>query len=266
MRQYLELLQKTLEHGHVRGDRTGTGTRSLFGERMEIDLRAGFPLLTTKKVWWDGVVAELLWMLSGSTSVRPLQEQGVHIWDDWADEAGELGPVYGAQWRRWEDEVDQVQALVEGIRSGPESRRHVVSAWNAARIGEMRLPPCHAMFQMYVEGGTLSCQMVQRSADLFIGVPFNIASYALLTMMVAHATGLEAGRLVHVLGDVHVYENHVEVCERQLARAPRTRPKVRITTAPQAGKTHVEIDEIQAKDIILEGYRPHGALRAAIAV
>lgn len=261
--QYLKLLRDLLERGERRGDRTGVGTYGLFGRQMRFDLEAGFPLLTTKKVHFRSVVAELLWFLRGDTNVRWLQEQGVSIWDEWADPDGELGPVYGKQWRSWAAPdgaaIDQIQRLIDGLRSDPYSRRHVVSAWNPAEVEQMALPPCHCLFQFHVAGGRLSCQLYQRSADVFLGVPFNIASYALLTMMIAQAVGLRPGDFVHTLGDAHLYANHVDQARTQLAREPRSFPKVTLT--PRRGVVAYEIEDVR-----LEGYDSHPAIRAPIAV
>ena len=268
--QYLDLMRHVLERGHVKQDRTGTGTRSVFGWQMRFDLAQGFPLLTTKKLHLKSIIWELLWFLRGSTNVRWLQERGVTIWDEWADEQGELGPVYGSQWRRWETNdgrsIDQIAQVVESIRRNPDSRRHIVTAWNPADIGRMKLPPCHALFQFYVapasEGrpATLSCQMYQRSADIFLGVPFNIASYALLTMMIARTCGLAPGDFVHTLGDAHLYSNHLDQAREQLARDPRPMPTMRINPAVR------ELDAYAYEDFTLEGYDPHPAIKAPIAV
>lgn len=264
MRTYLDLLQHILDHGSDRGDRTGTGTRSVFGYQMRFDLSAGFPLLTTKRLHTRSIVHELLWFLRGETNVRSLREVGVSIWDEWADEDGELGPVYGHQWRHWPardgGEIDQIQRLVEGIRRNPESRRHIVTAWNPADVDRMALPPCHALFQFYVAGGRLSCQLYQRSADVFLGVPFNIASYALLTHMVAHVTGLEAGDLVHTLGDAHLYHNHFDQARVQLAREPRPLPTLRLNPDVR------ELLDFSYDDVVIEGYDSHPHIPAPIAV
>jgi thymidylate synthase len=264
MEPYLELLRKVLAEGLRKQDRTGTGTLSLFGHQMRFDLGAGFPLLTTKKLHVRSIVHELLWFLSGQTNVRPLQARGVSIWDEWADEAGELGPIYGRQWRAWPTPgggaIDQIARVVEQIRRDPDSRRHLVSAWNVAELDEMRLPPCHALFQFYVGRGTLSCQLYQRSADVFLGVPFNIASYALLTRMVAQVCGLVPGELIHSLGDVHLYLNHLEQAEIQLARAPRPQPEMRLNPEVRS------LFDFAYEDFTLTGYDPHPAIRAPIAV
>jgi thymidylate synthase len=262
-RQYLDLLADIIAHGARRGDRTGTGTLSVFGRQMRFDLAAGFPLLTTKKVHFKSIVLELIWFLKGDTNVRWLQDRGCTIWDEWADEAGELGPVYGKQWRSWAAPdgrvIDQMANVVRSIRDNPESRRHLVSAWNPAEVDDMALPPCHCLFQFYVAGDRLSCQLYQRSADVFLGVPFNIASYALLTAMVAQAAGLEPGEFVHTLGDAHLYLNHLEQAELQLSRQPLPFPTLAL--APRA-----DLFAYQAEDVALKGYRAHPAIKAPIAV
>ncbi|HEY5106921.1 MAG TPA: thymidylate synthase [Caulobacteraceae bacterium] len=262
-RQYLDLLAEILADGAQRGDRTGAGTLSVFGRQMRFDLAAGFPLLTTKKVHLKSIVLELIWFLSGRTNVRWLQERGCTIWDEWADEDGDLGPVYGKQWRSWASPdgraIDQIAQVVASIKSDPHSRRHIVSAWNPADIEAMALPPCHCLFQFHVAGGRLSCQLYQRSADMFLGVPFNIASYALLTLMMAQVTGLDAGEFVHTLGDAHLYLNHRDQAARQLAREPYPAPTMRL-----APKT--DLFAFTADDFVLEGYRAHPAIRAPIAV
>jgi thymidylate synthase len=264
VRQYLDLLKRVLDEGAEKGDRTGTGTLSVFGHQMRFDLAAGFPLVTTKKVHVPSVVGELIWFLRGDTNVRWLQEHGITIWDEWADETGELGPVYGRQWRSWPTpgggHIDQLAEVVERIRSDPDSRRHVVSAWNVADLPEMALAPCHALFQFYVADGRLSCQLYQRSADTFLGVPFNIASYALLTHMVAQVTGLEAGDFVHTLGDAHLYLNHLEQAREQLQRQPRALPELRLDSACRA------LDDFTIESVAIHGYDPHPAIRAPIAV
>jgi thymidylate synthase len=263
---YLALLAEVLAHGETRTDRTGTGTLGLFGRQMHFDLGAGFPLLTTKRVHWKSIVVELLWFLRGDTNVRWLQERGVTIWDEWADADGELGPVYGRQWRSWRGAdgvvVDQIARVVEAITRNPMSRRHVVSAWNPAEVDDMALPPCHCLFQFHVStDGALSCQLYQRSADIFLGVPFNIASYALLTHMVAHATGLRPGRFVHTLGDAHLYLNHVEQARTQLARTPHLAPRLRLADdAPR------DLFALGEGHLNLEGYVSHPLIRAPIAV
>ena len=263
-RQYLDLLAEVLEHGAPKSDRTGTGTRSVFGRQLRFPLHERFPLLTTKKLHLKSIIVELLWFLRGDTNVRWLQERGVSIWDEWADARGELGPVYGYQWRHWRApdgrEIDQIRQVLEGLRTKPDSRRHVVSAWNPADIDRMALPPCHALFQFYVAEGRLSCQMYQRSADLFLGVPFNIASYALLTLMVAQVSGLRLGEFVLTLGDAHLYLNHLEQAREQLGRSPRPFPRMRLNPAVR------DLFKFQYEDFSLEDYDPHPAIRAPIAV
>jgi thymidylate synthase len=260
---YLDLLADVLAHGVERGDRTGTGTRGVFGRQMRFDLSAGFPLLTTKKLHFKSVAVELLWFLRGDTNVRWLQERGVSIWDEWADEDGELGPVYGKQWRSWAApdgrSIDQIARLVEGLKTNPNSRRHVVSAWNPAEVDDMALPPCHCLFQFFVAKGRLSCQLYQRSADVFLGVPFNIASYALLTHMVAQVVGLGPGEFIHTLGDAHLYLNHLEQAELQLGRAPLPPPRLQL-----APKT--DLFAFDYEDIRLEGYQAHPHIKAKVAV
>ena len=264
MQAYLDLLTRVLDDGVEKSDRTGTGTRSVFGHQMRFDLGAGFPLVTTKKVHTRSVFAELLWFLRGDTNVTWLQDRGVTIWDEWADENGDLGPVYGAQWRSWPTpsgaHVDQVAQVVEAIRRDPDSRRHLVSAWNVADLPQMALAPCHALFQFYVADGALSCQLYQRSADVFLGVPFNIASYALLTHMVAQVTGLAVGDFVHTLGDAHLYRNHLDQARLQLTREPRALPTLRLDP------TVTELDAFDLEHLWLEGYDPHPGIRAPIAV
>ncbi len=263
MQSYLDLLRHVMEHGADKGDRTGTGTRSVFGYQLRHDLASGFPLLTTKKLHLKSIVYELLWFLKGDTNIGYLNAHGVSIWDEWADEKGDLGPVYGHQWRSWPapggGTIDQVSQVVEQIRTNPDSRRLLVSAWNVAEIEKMKLPPCHVMFQFYVADGRLSCQLYQRSADLFLGVPFNIASYSLLTMMVAGVTGLEPGDFVHTFGDVHLYANHLEQAALQLSREPRSLPVMHI-------RHRDSIFDYGYGDFNLEGYDPHPAIRAAVAV
>ncbi|HSG75312.1 MAG TPA: thymidylate synthase [Burkholderiales bacterium] len=263
-RQYLDLLAEVLERGAAKSDRTGTGTRSVFGRQMRFGLEERFPLLTTKKLHLKSIIVELLWFLRGDTNVRWLQERGVTIWDEWADENGELGPVYGYQWRHWRTpdgrEIDQIRQVLDSLRTRPDSRRHLVSAWNPADVDKMALPPCHALFQFYVAGGRLSCQMYQRSADLFLGVPFNIASYALLTLMVAQVTDLRPGEFVLTLGDAHLYLNHLEQAREQLGRAPRPFPRMRLNRAVR------DLFGFRYEDFTLEDYDPHPAIRAPIAV
>ena len=264
MRPYLDHLRALLEHGVEKSDRTGTGTLSLFGLQMRFDLGKGFPLLTTKKLHLRSIVHELLWFLSGSTNVAYLREHGVTIWDEWADERGELGPVYGRQWRAWPDgsggAIDQIERVVESIRKNPDSRRHVVSAWNPADLDRMALPPCHALFQFWVGRGRLSCQLYQRSGDVFLGVPFNIASYALLTAMVAQVCDLKPGELVHTLGDAHLYLNHREQAHEQLEREPRPLPELRLNPAVRS------LFAFRYEDVAVGGYDPHPAIAAPIAV
>jgi thymidylate synthase len=262
-RQYLALIADIMTTGVERGDRTGTGTLGVFGRQMRFDLSQGFPLLTTKRVHFHSILVELLWFLRGETNVRWLQERGVSIWDEWADEAGELGPVYGKQWRSWTAPdgrvIDQIAAVQRSIRETPESRRHLVSAWNPAEVEDMALPPCHCLFQFFVAEGRLSCQLYQRSADVFLGVPFNIASYALLTLMMAEATGLQPGEFVHTLGDAHLYLNHLDQAKRQLTREPFPFPTVRLT--PRG-----DIFDFTQSDVTLENYQAHKPIRAPIAV
>ena len=262
--QYLDLLAEVLARGALKSDRTGTGTRSVFGRQMRFALERSFPLLTTKKLHLKSIVYELLWFLRGDTNVRWLQEHGVSIWDEWADAKGELGPVYGYQWRHWRTpdgrEIDQLRQVVEQIRARPDSRRHLVTAWNPADVDKMALPPCHALFQFYVAEGRLSCQMYQRSADLFLGVPFNIASYALLTLMVAQVTGLLPGEFVLTLGDAHLYLNHLAQAREQIVRVPRAFPRMRLNP----GVT--DVFGFRYEDFTLEGYDPHPAIKAQIAV
>jgi thymidylate synthase len=263
-RQYLDLLAEVLQQGARKTDRTGTGTLSVFGRQLRFSLGDSFPLLTTKKLHLKSIIYELLWFLRGDTNVKWLQERGVTIWDEWADERGELGPVYGYQWRHWRTpdgrEIDQIQQLIKNLRAKPDSRRHIVSAWNPADVDRMALPPCHALFQFYVANGRLSCQLYQRSADLFLGVPFNIASYALLTLMVAQVTDLEPGEFVLTLGDAHLYLNHLEQAKAQLARSPRPFPRMRLNRARR------ELLDFVYEDFTLEAYEPHPAIKAPIAV
>jgi thymidylate synthase len=263
-RQYLDLLAEVLEHGARKSDRTGTGTLSVFGRQLRFALDKSFPLLTTKKLHLKSILYELLWFLRGDTNVKWLQERGVSIWDEWADERGELGPVYGYQWRHWRTpdgrEIDQIAAVIQSLRKKPDSRRHIVSAWNPADVDKMALPPCHALFQFYVAGGRLSCQMYQRSADLFLGVPFNIASYSLLTLMVAQVTDLKPGEFILTLGDAHLYLNHLEQAREQLTRSPRPFPRMRLNPARR------ELLDFEYADFTLEAYEPHPAIKAPIAV
>ncbi len=264
MKQYLDLLAHVKDKGVDRGDRTGTGTRSVFGHQMRFDLSDGFPLLTTKKLHLRSIIHELLWFLQGDTNIAYLKENGVSIWDEWADENGDLGPVYGSQWRSWPDynggHIDQIANLLRSLKDNPESRRHIVSAWNPALVDEMALPPCHCLFQFYVADGKLSCQLYQRSADVFLGVPFNIASYALLTMMVAQVVGLEPGDFVHTFGDVHLYHNHFEQAELQLSRSPKALPTMRVN--PDV----TDLFAFKFEDFTLEGYEAEANIRAPIAV
>ena len=264
MKQYLDLMQHILDRGVEKDDRTGTGTLSVFGYQMRFNLQEGFPLMTTKKLHIKSIIYELLWFLKGDTNVRYLQEHGVRIWNEWAAENGDLGPVYGAQWRSWQasdgSTVDQISNLMQQIQTNPHSRRLVVSAWNVGELHKMALPPCHLLFQFYIADGTLSCQLYQRSADVFLGVPFNIASYALLTMMVAQASGLRAGEFIHTLGDAHLYKNHLEQARLQLSRNPYPLPKIRIN--PQVRS----IFEFNYDDFELENYQTHPHIKAEVAV
>ena len=264
MRAYLDLLRHVLEHGTEKDDRTGTGTRSVFGWQMRFDLREGFPLVTTKKLHLRSIIHELLWFLRGETNVASLRDNKVSIWDEWADADGELGPVYGKQWRRWSSadgrEIDQLRNVVDEIRRNPDSRRLIVSAWNVADLPAMALQPCHALFQFYVADGRLSCQLYQRSGDIFLGVPFNIASYALLTHMVAQACDLQVGDFVHTLGDAHLYANHFDQAREQLSREPRRLPTLRLDPAVR------DVFAFRFDDIAIEGYDPHPAIRAPVAV
>lgn len=264
MQQYHDLLNHVLAHGHVKTDRTGTGTTSVFGYQMRFNLAEGFPLLTTKKVHLKSIIHELLWFLQGSTNIAYLKEHGVKIWDEWADEQGNLGPVYGYQWRNWPKpdgtHIDQITQVVNQIKNTPDSRRLIVSAWNVADVERMKLPPCHAFFQFYVADGKLSCQLYQRSADIFLGVPFNIASYALLTMMVAQVCDLQLGDFVHTLGDAHIYSNHMEQVKEQLSRTPRALPNMRINPDVK------DLFAFKFEDFTLENYDPHPAIKAPVAV
>ena len=264
MKQYLDLMRHVMEHGVQKEDRTGTGTRSVFGYQMRFDLGAGFPLVTTKKLHLRSIIHELLWFLSGDTNIKYLKDNGVRIWDEWADEKGELGPVYGAQWRSWPTpdgrHIDQISQVVEQIKTNPDSRRIIVSAWNVAEIENMALPPCHAFFQFYVAEGKLSCQLYQRSADIFLGVPFNIASYALLTMMMAQICGLEAGDFVHTLGDAHLYSNHLQQAQEQLSRRPYALPVMNINPDVK------DIFDFTFDDFELQNYESHPHIKAPVAV
>lgn len=264
MKQYLDLMRHVRESGVFKNDRTGTGTYSVFGYQMRYDLSEGFPLVTTKKTFLKGIIHELLWFLSGSTNIKYLVDHDVHIWDEWADEHGELGPVYGSQWRSWPGPdgktIDQISRVVEDLKANPDSRRHIVSAWNVAEVDEMALPPCHSLFQFYVADGRLSCQLYQRSADIFLGVPFNIASYALLNMMIAQVVDLQVGDFVHTLGDAHLYSNHIEQADKQLLREPRSLPSIRINPDVK------DILGFKISDFELLDYDPHPGIKAPIAV
>jgi thymidylate synthase len=264
VRQYLDLMRHVLDEGIEKHDRTGTGTLSVFGHQMRFDLAQGFPLLTTKKLHLKSIIYELLWFLAGDTNIKYLNDHGVHIWDEWADVRGDLGPVYGQQWRSWPARdggtIDQIANLVLTIRRNPDSRRLIVTAWNPADVDRMALPPCHCLFQFYVANGALSCQLYQRSADIFLGVPFNIASYALLTAMLAQVTGYQPGEFIHTLGDAHLYLNHLEQARLQLTRSPRPPPTLRLN--PQIR----DLDAFRYEDFVLEGYEPHPHIKAAVAV
>mgnify|MGYP000667414400 FL=1 len=264
MKQYLDLLKKIMDEGVVKGDRTGVGTKSIFGHQMRFNLSEGFPLLTTKKLHLKSIIYELLWFIKGDTNIKYLNDHGVSIWDEWADENGELGPVYGAQWRRWKTadgrEIDQLSELMEQLKNNPNSRRLIISAWNVGEIEKMALPPCHSLFQFYVAEGRLSCQLYQRSADTFLGVPFNIASYALLTMMIAKVLGLQPGDFVHTLGDTHIYLNHFEQVKEQLGRTPRSLPKMIIEGDQKS------IFDFKYEDFKLVDYNPYPSIKAPIAV
>ncbi len=264
MKQYLDLVRHVMEHGVDKEDRTGTGTRSVFGYQLRCNLADGFPLLTTKKVHLKSIIYELLWFLRGDTNVRWLQEHGVRIWNEWADENGDLGPVYGSQWRAWPDgnggTIDQIAQVIDQIKNTPDSRRIMVSAWNVAEVPTMKLPPCHSLFQFYVANGKLSLQLYQRSADLFLGVPFNIASYALLLMMVAHVTDLEPGEFIHTFGDAHIYRNHFDQIKEQLSREPRPLPRMVLNPEVKS------IDDYKYEDFTLEGYDPWPAIKGIVSV
>jgi thymidylate synthase len=264
MKQYLDLLQRVLDEGADKSDRTGTGTRSVFGHQMRFDLEEGFPAMTTKKLHFRSIIHELLWFLQGNTNVKYLQENGVRIWNEWADENGELGPIYGYQWRSWPSSsgkhIDQISQVIDSIKEKPDSRRHIVSAWNVGELENMALPPCHILFQFYVADGKLSCQLYQRSADIFLGVPFNIASYALLTMMIAQVTGLKAGDFVHTLGDAHIYNNHMDQVKLQLTRDTRPLPQMKLNPDVKS------IFDFNYEDFELINYDPHPTIRGAISV
>lgn len=264
MKQYLDLMQHVLDHGTQKHDRTGTGTMSVFGYQMRFDLQKGFPLVTTKKVHLRSIIHELIWFLKGETNIRYLKDNGVSIWNEWADENGELGPVYGSQWRAWPKPdgsyIDQITGIINQIKTNPDSRRIIVSAWNVAEIENMALPPCHSFFQFYVADGKLSCQLYQRSADIFLGVPFNIASYALLTMMVAQVCGLQAGDFVHTLGDAHLYNNHLDQTRLQLSRDPRPLPQMKINPEVK------DIFHFRFEDFTLENYDPHPHIKGVVAI
>lgn len=264
MNSYLELLAEVLTSGTQKTDRTNTGTLSLFGRTLRFDLAAGFPLVTTKRLHWKSIAHELIWFIRGETNIRYLRENGVTIWDEWADENGDLGPVYGAQWRRWRTadggSIDQLAEVVKQVQYHPDSRRMLINAWNVGELSQMKLPPCHVLFQFYVAEGRLSCQLYQRSADVFLGVPFNIASYALLTCLVAHCTGLERGEFIHVLGDVHLYSNHIEQAREQLRREPRPLPTLTISSQLKS------VFDVTYEDLVLENYNPHPGIKAPVAV
>ncbi len=264
MRQYLDLMQHVLNHGHQKSDRTGTGTLSVFGYQMRFNLADGFPLVTTKKCHLKSIIHELLWFLKGDTNIQYLQNQGVSIWDEWADENGDLGPIYGHQWRSWTttegDKIDQLMQVINQIKTTPDSRRMIISAWNVGDLNKMQLPPCHAFFQFYVADGRLSCQLYQRSADIFLGVPFNIASYALLTLMVAQVCNLKLGDFVHTFGDAHLYLNHLDQTREQLNRQPRLLPNMHLNASVN------QIVDFKYEDFLLENYNPHPAIKAPVAV
>lgn len=264
MRQYLDLLQDIMDNGTMKADRTGTGTKSVFGRQMRFDLGEGFPLVTTKKVHLKSIIHELLWFIAGDTNIRYLKDNGVRIWDEWADENGDLGPVYGHQWRSWPapdgTTIDQLSNVIEQIKANPDSRRLIVSAWNVAEVDKMALPPCHSLFQFYVADGKLSCQLYQRSADMFLGVPFNIASYSLLTMMIAQVCGLEPGEFVHTTGDTHIYTNHFEQVREQLSREPKALPRMILNPEIKS------VFDFRYEDFTLEGYDPHPLIKGKVAV
>lgn len=264
MKQYLDLMQHVLDHGTQKHDRTGTGTISVFGYQMRFNLQEGFPMVTTKKLHLKSIIHELIWFLSGDTNIKYLKDNGVKIWDEWADADGNLGPVYGSQWRSWPTpdgrKIDQISQIINSIKNNPDSRRIIVSAWNVADIEDMALPPCHAFFQFYVADGKLSCQLYQRSADIFLGVPFNIASYALLTMMVAQVCGLQYGDFIHTLGDAHLYNNHIEQARLQLSREPKKLPLMKINPEVK------DLLDFKFEDFTLEGYEPHPHIKGAVAV
>ena len=264
MKQYIDLMHHVLENGAEKGDRTGTGTRSVFGYQMRFNLADGFPLVTTKKLHLKSIIYELLWFLTGDTNIEFLNSNGVSIWDEWADKAGNLGPIYGAQWRSWPttsgNYVDQITQLIENIRTNPNSRRLIVSAWNVGEIDKMALPPCHCLFQFYISDGLLSCQLYQRSADIFLGVPFNIASYALLTMMIAKVSGLKPGDFVHTIGDAHLYNNHIKQAREQISRSPRRLPELLINSNPQ------DLLDFCYEDFVLRNYQPHPHISAPVSV
>lgn len=264
MKQYLDLMQQVLDNGTQKHDRTGTGTLSIFGHQMRFDLQEGFPLVTTKKVHLRSIIHELIWFLQGDTNIKYLKENGVSIWDEWADENGDLGPVYGYQWRSWPTpnggHIDQISQVINQIKNNPDSRRIIVSAWNVAQVNEMALPPCHCLFQFYVADGKLSCQLYQRSADIFLGVPFNIASYALLTMMVAQVCNLQPGEFIHTLGDAHLYNNHLQQAQLQLSRDPRSLPQMKLNPGVKS------LFDFKFEDCVLENYEPHPHIKAPVAV
>jgi len=264
VQQYLDLINHVINDGNNKSDRTGTGTRSVFGYQMRFDLKNSFPLLTTKKIHFKSIIYELLWFLNGDTNIKYLNENGISIWNEWADENGDLGPVYGYQWRSWPSKtggkIDQISYLIEQLKMNPDSRRHIVSAWNPSDVDEMALPPCHCLFQFYVSQGALSCQLYQRSADIFLGVPFNIASYSLLTIMIAKILNLKPGEFIHTFGDAHLYNNHFDQAREQIQRTPKTSPKIKILSSPDS------IFDFQYNDFVLEDYNPHPHISAPIAV